>query len=108
MGYAPAASDAADFCRVDRVPPEGDIRLRFLLRTLLAAAVAASMTLPLTGDAADEVNLYSARKEELIKPLLDRFTEQTGTRVNLVTGGADALLKRLQSEGINSPAESIR
>jgi len=52
-----------------------------------------------------EVNLYSARKEKLIKPLLDKFTEQTGIKVNLVTGKADALLKRLQTEGRNSPAD---
>ena len=52
-----------------------------------------------------EVNLYSARKEQLIKPLLDKFTEQTGIKVNFVTAGADALLKRLQTEGQNSPAD---
>lgn len=52
-----------------------------------------------------EVNLYSARKEKLIKPLLDQFTGQTGIKVNFVTGKADALLKRLQSEGDNSPAD---
>ncbi len=28
--------------------------------------------------AAQEVNLYSARKEALIKPLLDQFTKKTG------------------------------
>jgi iron(III) transport system substrate-binding protein len=58
--------------------------------------------------AADQtVNLYSARKENLIQPLLDRFSEQTGIQVNLVTGKADALLKRLQSEGRNSPADLL-
>ncbi len=56
---------------------------------------------------AAEVNLYSARKEALIKPLLDKFTAQTDIRVNLVTGKADALLKRLQSEGVNSPADML-
>lgn len=56
---------------------------------------------------ADEVNLYSARKEALIKPLLDQFTEQTGIEVNLVTGKADALLQRLKSEGRNSPADLL-
>ncbi|MFC1664543.1 Fe(3+) ABC transporter substrate-binding protein [Pseudomonadota bacterium] len=55
--------------------------------------------------AAEQVNLYSARKEALIKPLLDDFTKATGIEVNLVTGKADALLKRLQSEGRNSPAD---
>jgi len=55
----------------------------------------------------DEVNLYSARKEALIKPLLDQFTEQTGIQVNLVTGKADALLQRLKNEGKNSPADIL-
>lgn len=51
------------------------------------------------------VNVYSARKEALIKPMLDRFTQQTGVQVNLVTGKADALLKRLEVEGSASPAD---
>lgn len=55
--------------------------------------------------AASEVNVYSARIEALIKPLLDRFTEETGIRVNLVTGSADALLQRLIREGRNTPAD---
>lgn len=54
-----------------------------------------------------EVNVYSARKERLIKPLLDRFTEKTGIKANLVTGKADMLLKRLESEGIHSPADLL-
>ena len=52
-----------------------------------------------------EVNLYSARKEALIKPLLDKFAGETGIKVNLVTGKASALLKRLVTEGRNSPAD---
>lgn len=60
-----------------------------------------------TALAADEVNLYSARKEKLIKPLLDQFTNETGIKVNLVTGKADALLKRLQMEGKNAPADLL-
>ncbi len=65
------------------------------------------LLLPTVQAADEEVNLYSARNENLIKPLLDRFTEQTGIQVNLVTGKADALLKRLQSEGRNSPADLL-
>lgn len=56
---------------------------------------------------AAEVNLYSARQEALIKPLLDRFTEQTGIRVNLVSAKDDTLIKRLESEGRNSPADLL-
>ncbi len=56
---------------------------------------------------AAEVNVYSARKEALIKPLLQQFEENTGTKVNLVTGKADTLLQRLVSEGKNSPADVL-
>lgn len=54
-----------------------------------------------------EVNVYSARKTELIEPLLKDFTEQTGIKVNLVTGKDDALIKRLQVEGKGSPADVL-
>ena len=56
---------------------------------------------------AREVNVYSARKETLIKPLFDSFTKQTGIKVNLVTGKADALIKRLELEGKQSPADLL-
>jgi iron(III) transport system substrate-binding protein len=56
---------------------------------------------------AEQVNLYSARKEALIKPLLDKFTQQTGISVNLVTGKADNLITRLKSEGRFSPADLL-
>ncbi len=56
---------------------------------------------------AAEVNLYSARQEALIKPLLDTFTERTGIQVNLVSAKADALLQRLKSEGRNPPADVL-
>ena len=55
--------------------------------------------------AASEINVYSARKEALIKPLLDKFSDGTDIKINLVTGKADALLKRLETEGENSPAD---
>ncbi|WP_133470474.1 extracellular solute-binding protein [Paraglaciecola marina] len=56
---------------------------------------------------AEQVNLYSARKEALIKPLLDKFTEETGISVNLVTGKADNLITRLAKEGKYSPADLL-
>lgn len=56
---------------------------------------------------AEQVNLYSARKEALIKPLLDKFTQETGISVNLVTGNADNLITRLKSEGKYSPADLL-
>lgn len=74
------------------------------------AALALSVGLvsfPIGSYAAEEVNIYSARIEALIKPMLDRFTEQTAIKVNLVTGNADELLSRLQNEGRNSPADIL-
>lgn len=56
---------------------------------------------------ASEVNVYSGRQEVLIKPLLDKFTERTGIKVNLVTGKGDALISRMQAEGALSPADVI-
>ncbi len=56
---------------------------------------------------AAEVNVYSARKEALIKPLLKEFTKETGIKVNLITGEADALIKRMEVEGTYSPADVL-
>lgn len=63
-----------------------------------------------TADASEdppEIMVYSSRQEALIKPLLERFSDETGIRVGLVTGKDDALLQRLESEGINSPADVL-
>jgi len=54
---------------------------------------------------AGEVNVYSARKEALILPLLERFKAETGIDFNLITAKADELLKRLESEGRSTPAD---
>lgn len=76
-------------------------------KSLVFAVLLPLVAGPALAAAADEVNLYSARKENLIKPLLDQFTDQTGIKVNLVTGKAKALIKRLQSEGRNTPADLL-
>ena len=56
---------------------------------------------------AAEVNIYSARKEALIKPLLENFSKKTGIEVNLITGKADTFIKRLEIEGKNTPADIL-
>jgi len=87
-------------------PPLRQSMCRRPARLLVVVAVLA-FAAPLPGRAAEAVNLYSSRQESLIKPLLDRFTGQTGIVVNLVTGKDDALLQRLRSEGLNSPADVL-
>lgn len=81
------------------------MRLNKLLSPLMLA-MAVALT-PAGAAVAQEVNLYSARNEALIKPLLERFTADSGIKVNLVTGKADALLKRISSEGRNTPADVL-
>lgn len=58
-------------------------------------------------NAQEELNIYSARKEAYIKPLLDQFSELHNVQVNLVTSKADALIQRLTHEGKNSPADIL-
>jgi iron(III) transport system substrate-binding protein len=77
------------------------------LRLLGVAALGAAIGLPAVVSADGEVNVYSARQENLIKPLLDDFTRDTGIQVNLLTGKADELLQRLRLEGRNSPADVL-
>ncbi len=72
---------------------------------LIVAGAIALLNMPPA--VAAEVNVYSARNEALIKPLLDLFSADTGIRVNLVTGKADALLERIRREGANSPADVL-
>jgi len=69
--------------------------------------VAVSAAVMSAGTVADTLNIYSARQEALIKPLLDRFSNETGVEVNLVTGSGDALITRLTREGRNSPADVL-
>ncbi|MEM9164935.1 MAG: Fe(3+) ABC transporter substrate-binding protein [Cyanobacteria bacterium P01_F01_bin.4] len=56
-------------------------------------------------EASDVVNVYSARHYDIDDALYDRFTEQTGIKVNLVEGKSDELIERMKSEGANSPAD---
>ncbi len=53
----------------------------------------------------EEVVVYSARKEHLIKPVIDAYTKETGVEVKLITDKAAPLLVRLKAEGKNTPAD---
>ncbi|WP_230659004.1 extracellular solute-binding protein [Psychrobacter sp. I-STPA10] len=55
----------------------------------------------------DTVTIYSSRNEQLIQPLLDQFTAQTGTPVELVTDKTGPLMARLEAESTNTPADML-
>lgn len=55
---------------------------------------------------ASEVNVYSYRQPDLIKPLTDKFTQQTGIKVN-VAYLKKGMIERMKAEGKRSPADVV-
>ena len=75
------------------------------LASLLLAAV---LTLAGTVSAlAKELVVYSARNEQLIKPLFDAYTKETGIPFKFITDKEGPLLERLKAEGANTPADLL-
>lgn len=72
-------------------------------RPSLVALLAATVAVPAL---AEEVNVYSLRQPELVQPLFDRFTEETGIAVN-VAFVEKGMVERLASEGDRSPADLV-
>ena len=71
---------------------------KFIVAALALVSVA-------TGASAAEVVVYSARNEQLIKPLFDAYTKETGVQVKFVTDKEGPLMARLKAEGRNTPAD---
>ena len=77
--------------------------MTFSLKSSVLAAAALSVAAPAI---AQEVNIYSYRQPELIAPLTDAFTAETGIKVN-VAYLSKGMIERLQSEGDRSPADVV-
>lgn len=56
---------------------------------------------------AQEVVIYSARIEALIKPMLDAFSARTGIRARYFTASEKELFERLKAEGARTPADLL-
>ncbi len=54
-----------------------------------------------------EVNIYSHRHYDADKQLFKMFEDKTGVKVNVVKAKANELIKRLEKEGKNSPADLL-
>jgi len=68
--------------------------LGLLLTTLFVPAVQA-----------DELVVYSGRKDKFIKPLIEKFTAETGIKVLLHSAKSTALLNKLRVEGNRTVAD---
>jgi iron(III) transport system substrate-binding protein len=53
----------------------------------------------------DSLTVYSTRKEHLIEPLFNAFTDQTGIKVKYLTGKGGALIERIKLEGKKTKAD---
>ena len=88
------------------------LRLTILLKSLAFIAtpylLVSLIFLPLPAQAADkEIFVYTARNEQLIKPVFDAYTQKTGVRIKYITDKAGPLLQRLIAEGKNTPADLL-
>ncbi len=73
---------------------------------ILSALLFSALAIPVS-HAADEVVVYSARAEQLIKPMFDAFTKETSVPVKFITDKEGPLMERLRAEGANTPADVL-
>ena len=74
--------------------------VRFTIITLLMSSAVFS-----TSILAEELVVYSGRKAKFVKPLIEKFTEQTGIPVKLKSGKSTNLLSILSLEGSKTEAD---
>lgn len=69
-----------------------------------------ALTLTVLGSAAqaaDEVVVYSSRIDELIKPVFDAYTAETGVKIKFITDKEAPLMQRIKAEGENATADLL-
>jgi iron(III) transport system substrate-binding protein len=86
----------------------GDAMGQWIRRAGARWVASFAIVLALAGCAqrSDEIMVYS-RNEQLIKPIFDRYTAETGVPIRFVTDDAGPLIERLAAEGENSPADIL-
>lgn len=79
-------------------------RTHFTTLFFAPLALAGALSAPLQ---AEELVVYTARNEQLIKPLFDAYTRETGTKITFVTDKEGPLMQRLKAEERNTPADML-
>jgi len=73
-----------------------------------AAAVALGLALAATacgGGGEDRLTVYSGRSKELVGPILERFSDETGIKIDVRYGDSAELALLIETEGDDSPAD---
>lgn len=74
--------------------------------TLIFSITACLLLLaPASAQTPETLTLYSGRNEELIGPIIQRFTEETGVQVRVLYGDTAGIANQILEEGANSPAD---
>ena len=81
------------------------MKTKRMIAMLVGAATLAGCSGGEKAAGTQEVNLYTARHYDSDQALYDRFTKETGIKINRIEGKADELIARMKSEGANSPAD---
>lgn len=76
------------------------------IRKFVGGAVLGAVAFAGTAASAQEVNVYSLRQEFLVEPLFEKFTAETGIKVNVIFA-EKGLVERIKQEGANSPADIL-
>lgn len=56
---------------------------------------------------AEEIVIYSARNEQLIKPIFDLYKKETGVEIKFITDKEGPLMQKLKAEGKDTPADIL-
>ena len=75
--------------------------------TPICMAMAGSLTMSVSAQAADPVTVYTAAPQTIVDELVPLFTEQTGLEVEIVKAGTGELINRIKAEGEGKGADVI-
>ena len=77
-------------------------KISLLLSLFILVSCSKEMNQELTSD---ELTIYTSRQPQLLEPILEKFSEETGIQVNLLSGNAQELMERIVIEGDKSKAD---
>ena len=76
--------------------------ISLLLSLLVLVSCSKEMNQELTSE---ELTIYTSRQPQLLEPILENFSEETGIKVNLLSGNAQELMERIAIEDNESIAD---